>query len=73
MAEEIKAFKTNDGLIFENYTAARVHEESVKYKPEIDAFLDSEDCPYKSTMSRSIAQRTVLAFLFWKADGGMNK
>ena len=71
--QKIEVYKTTDGSLFENMTQARVHEEYMKHKPEIDAFIDSDSCKYNNSAQRSIVRQTILAWIFWKNDGGINQ
>lgn len=68
--EKVEVYKTKDGSLFADYTQARVHEEYMKHKPEIDAYIDSDACKYKGSAQRSIVERTILSWIFWKEDGG---
>ena len=69
----IEAFQTDDGQIFESITQARVHEEYKKHMPEINAFIASDVCKYNNSAHKKIVENTLLAWIFWKADGGINK
>lgn len=68
--QKIEVYKTKDGTLFENYTQARVHEEYQKHKPEIDAFIQSDACKYNNSAHKKIVENTLLAWIFWQADGG---
>jgi hypothetical protein len=69
----IQAYQTDDGQIFTSLTEARVHEECEKLMPEINAFMNSADCKYNNCAHAKIVKNTLLAFHFWKADGGINQ
>jgi hypothetical protein len=69
----IEVYKTDDGKLFENITEARVHEEYQKHMPEINAFVSSDACKYNNSAHKKIVENTLLAWIFWKADGGMNQ
>jgi hypothetical protein len=69
----IEAYQTDDGRIFKSLTEARVHEECREIIPEIEAFLQSDVCNYKSKQQQTIIKSAILAWVFWKADGGMNQ
>jgi hypothetical protein len=69
----IEAYLTDDGKIFKSLTEARVHEEIQKHMPEINAFIHSESCKYDNVAHRKIVENTLLAWIFWKADGGINQ
>lgn len=66
----IEAYQTSDGKIFKSLTEARVHEECEKLMPEINAFMSSVDCRYNNQAQAKIVRNTLLAWHFWKADGG---
>lgn len=70
--QKVEVYKTSDNQLFENYTEACVHEECKKHLPEIEAFINSDACKYNKAPHKKIVQHTILAWLFWKADGGMN-
>ena len=69
----IEAYQTDDGRIFGSLTEARVHEECEKHMPEISAFIESDACKYNNGAHKKIVQNTLLAWIFWKADGGINQ
>ena len=68
----IEAYQTDDGKVFASITEARVHEECEKLMPEINAFIISKACKYNNVAHAKIIINTLLAWHFWKADGGMN-
>lgn len=41
--EEIRAFKTSDGTVFDNKDDADTHEEALNDELEVNAFLDSTE------------------------------
>ncbi len=69
----IKAYQTSDGKIFESLTEAKVHEKCEKLMPEINAFMSSKDCKYNNQAHARIVINTLIAWHFWKEDGGMNQ
>lgn len=66
----VEAYQTDDGKIFKSLTEARVHEECEKLMPEIKAFIESNACKYNNQPQALIVRNTLLAWHFWKADGG---
>lgn len=69
----IEAYQTNDGKIFSDFTEASVHNKYLQFEPEINAFLDSDECPYKGSAHQHIIKVALAKWLFWKAEGGMNQ
>jgi hypothetical protein len=69
----VEAYETNDGQVFKSLTEARVHEEFQTIMPEVEAFMQSDACNYKSKQQQTIIKSAILAWVFWKADGGMNQ
>ena len=68
----VEAYQTEDGKIFKSIIEAKVHEECEKLMPEINAFLTSDACKYNNVAHAKVVRNTLLAWNFWKADGGMN-
>lgn len=66
----VELYETSDGKTFKTITEARVHEECEKYLPEIEEFLASSGCKYNNVPQKTIAKNVILAWIFWKADGG---
>ena len=64
----IEAYQTDDGKIFSNLTEASVHKEYLKFEPEINEFLSSDDFPYKGPAHQYIIKVALTKWLFWKAD-----
>ena len=71
--KKVEVYKMTDGTLYEDYTQARVQEECEKHLPEIKAFISSSACKYKNGPHKKIVQNTILAWIFWKADGGINQ
>lgn len=69
----IEAYQTDDGRIFGSLTEAKVHEECKVIMPEIEAFMQSDACNYKSKHQQAIIKNSILSWVFWKADGGINQ
>lgn len=70
--QKVEGYKTSDGKFFTDFTEASVHEECCKHIPEIEAFITSDNFKYKNGPYKKIVKHTLLDWLFWKADGGMN-
>jgi len=70
--QKVEGYKTSDGKFFTDFTEASVHEECCKYIPEIQAFMASDDCKYKNGPYKKVVFQSILSWLFWKADGGIN-
>jgi len=66
----VEVWETDDGKTFKSITEARAHEECQKYLPEIEAFLASGVCKYNNIPQKTVAKNVILAWIFWKADGG---
>jgi len=71
--KKIEVWETDDGQVFKSITEARVHEECEKHMPEINAFIASDSCKYNNSAHKKIVENTLLAWIFWKADGGINQ
>jgi hypothetical protein len=71
--KSIEAYQTDDGRIFGSITEARVHEECEEIMPQIEAFMQSDACNYKSKLHQTIIKTSILSWVFWKADGGINQ
>ena len=69
----IEAYQTDDGQIFHSLLEAEIHEEREKHMPEINAFIASNACKYNNCSHKKIVQNTLLAWIFWKADGGIDQ
>jgi hypothetical protein len=71
--EKVESYITSDGKLFLDFTEASVHQEYLKHEREIIEFLDSDDCPYKGSAHQNIIKVSLIKWLFWKAEGGMNQ
>jgi hypothetical protein len=71
--KKVEAYQTDDGRIFGSITEARVHEECEEIMPQIEAFMQSDACNYKSKHQQAIIRTSILSWVFWKADGGINQ
>jgi len=69
----VEAYQASDGQVFKSLTEARMHEEAQAIMLEIEAFFASDACDYKSKQQKTIIKKAILAWAFWKADGGINQ
>ena len=63
--EQIKAFKTSDGSLFDNERKAALHEEFLKHSNVVEEFLDSDLNPYNGPQ-RVIARNSIINWQLWK-------
>jgi hypothetical protein len=63
--QEITAFKTTDGKIFEVFDKASEHQKYLAIKPELDLFTNSPYCKYNNQAQRKIVENTILAWKAW--------
>ncbi len=63
--EQVKAFKTSDGTLFDSKDQAEKHEQFLKHSSVIEEFLDSELNPYNGPQ-RVIARNTIVNWQLWK-------
>ncbi len=64
--ETVQVYKTSDNKLFENLSDATQHENLLKHKPEIAAFMRSEYCEYKGGAHQTIIERTLVNWIMWK-------
>ena len=64
MMENVVAFKTSDGTLFETKEQAERHQEFLKHSDVIEKFLDSDLNPY-SGPQRVIARNTIINWNLW--------
>lgn len=62
--ENVVAFKTSDGTLFETKEQAERHQEFLKHSDVIEKFLDSDLNPY-SGPQRVIARNTIINWNLW--------
>jgi hypothetical protein len=67
--DQIKAFRTSDGTLFEDSDKAARHEEFLKHSDVIESFLDSDLNPY-SGPQRVIARNTIINWQLWNTKYG---
>lgn len=63
--EQVKAYKTSDGTLFDNAAHAEKHETFLKHSNVVEAFLDSETNPYTGPQ-RVIARNSIINWELWK-------
>jgi len=66
MMEQIQAFKTSDGKLFDDSTQAERHELFLKKQMVVEEFLDGGLNPYQAIAQRSIARSTIINWELWK-------
>jgi hypothetical protein len=64
--EQIQAFKTSDGKLFDEPLQAERHELFLKKQMILEEFLDGELNPYQSMSQKSIARSSIINWEFWK-------
>lgn len=67
--EQVKAYKTSDGTLFDAEEQAARHEQFLKHSSVIEEFLDSDLNPY-SGPQRVIARNTIVNWQLWKTKNG---
>jgi len=67
--EQIRAFRTSDGSIFQEKLQAERHELFLKKDMIVEEFLDSDLNSYRGPQ-RIIAHRTIINWELWKIKSG---
>jgi hypothetical protein len=67
MMENIVAFKTSDGTLFETMEQAERHELFLSKESCIEDFLDSSYNSYTGHAHRAMARTTVINWELWKS------
>lgn len=67
MMENVVAFKTSDGTLFETKEQAERHELFLGKESVIENFLDSELNSYTGHAHRSMARNTIVNWELWKS------
>jgi hypothetical protein len=62
----VKAFKTEDGTLFEDSSEAERHSVFLSKRSEIEEFLECDLNPYKAAAHRGIAKNTIVNWNLWK-------
>ena len=63
--EQIKAFKTSDGTLFDSEDQGARHEAFLKHSNVVEEFLDSDLNPYNGPQ-RVIARNSIINWQLWK-------
>lgn len=63
--EQVKAFKTSDGTLFDSEDQAARHEAFLKHSNVVEEFLDSDLNPYNGPQ-RVIARNSIINWQLWK-------
>lgn len=63
----ISAFQTSDGEIFDTAEAASRHEFFLDNKDQVEAFMESEENPYKGAAHRSMVQGSIMRWELWRS------
>ena len=64
--EQVKAFRTGDGKLFDDSLQADRHELFLKKQMIVEEFLDGELNPYQNIAQKSIARTTIINWELWK-------
>jgi hypothetical protein len=64
--EQVKAFRTTDGKLFDDSLQADRHELFLKKQMIVEEFLDGELNPYQNIAQKSIARTTIINWELWK-------
>lgn len=67
MMENVVAFKTSDGTLFETKEGAERHELFLTKESTIETFLDSSLNPYTGHAHRGMARQTIINWELWKS------
>ena len=58
--QQVQAFRTSDGKLFDEPLQAERHELFLKKQMIVEEFLDGELNPYQAIAQRSIARATII-------------
>ena len=64
--EQVKAFKTSDGTLFDSAAQAEKHEAFLQHSNVVEEFLDGDLNPY-SGPQRVIARNSIINWELWKS------
>lgn len=64
--EQIQAYRSSDGTLWENKEKAERHEIFLKKDMVIEEFLNDPINPYKGLAQKTIARATIINWEFWK-------
>lgn len=65
--KQVKAFQTEDGLLFEEKEQAQKHQMFLEKKGMVQEFIKSEANPYRGKSQVAIVGQTVINWETWKA------
>lgn len=65
--DQVSAFKTRDGLLFEDRIAAERHTMFLDKDSHVELFLKSTLNQYHASAARSIAKTSVINWELWKS------
>ena len=68
--QQITAFKTADGKIFETAAEVEEYEFQLSWSGRVEEFMRSSLCPYPSGLHKTMAQKTIIAWEAYKAGMG---
>ena len=63
--EQVKAFRTTDGTLFDTADQAEKHEAFLQHSNVVEEFLDGELNPYNGPQ-RVIARNSIINWELWK-------
>jgi len=64
--EQIQAYRSSDGTLWDNKEKAERHEIFLKKDMVIEEFLNDPINPYKGLAQKTIARATIINWEFWK-------
>ena len=64
--EYVPAFKTRDGMLFEDKSAAERHTVFLDKDTSVEHYLESDLNQYKALAQRSIAKTSIIGWELWK-------
>lgn len=64
--EQIQAYRSSDGTLWENKEKAERHEIFLKKDMVIEEFLNDPINPYRGLAQKTIARSTIINWEFWK-------
>jgi hypothetical protein len=64
--EQIQAYRSSDGTLWDNKEKAERHEIFLKKDMVIEEFLNDPINPYRGLAQKTIARSTIINWEFWK-------
>jgi hypothetical protein len=64
--EQVQAYKTSDGKLFDDSLQAERHNIFLKKQMIVDEFLDSNLNPYYAMAQKTIARSSIINWELWK-------